>query len=147
MQSLLCDYTTHILLPTLHEATRALGEVTDKAPTHLCDTWRWLALEGDLYVVKDLPVMLTTNGVLITVTADVKTSKGVQIITHCPMAMAPPLPLLAFAQTADAGNFHYGGTLSSGGYTAIRSGRGLGSCWASLKQIKCPSSGAPNFLN
>ena len=46
--------------------------------------------------------MLTTNGVLITVTADVKTVIGVPIITHCPVAMPQSLPLLAFAHTADA---------------------------------------------
>ena len=46
--------------------------------------------------------MLTINSVLITVTADVKTPAGVQIITHCPVAMAQSLPPLAFAQTADA---------------------------------------------
>ena len=49
--------------------------------------------------------MLTTNGVLITVTADVKTTVGVQIITHCPVAMAQSLPLLAFVQTADAASW------------------------------------------
>ena len=52
--------------------------------------------------MSDLQVMLTTNGVLLSVTADVKTSTGVQIITHCPVAMAQSLPLLAFTQTADA---------------------------------------------
>ena len=40
LQSLLCDYTTDFPLPALHEAIRTLGEVTNKAPTHLCDTWR-----------------------------------------------------------------------------------------------------------
>ena len=95
-QSLLCN-TTDIPLPALHGAIRALGEVADKAPTHLCDTWRWLALEGDLYAVNDLQAMLTTNGVLITVTADVNTTMGVPIITHCPVAMAQSLPLLTFA--------------------------------------------------
>ena len=54
-----------------------------------------------LSAVSDLQVMLTTNGVLLSVTADVKTSTGVHIITHCPAAMAQSLPLLAFAQTAD----------------------------------------------
>ena len=52
--------------------------------------------------MSDLQVMLTTNGVLLSVTADVKTSTGVQIITHCPAAMAQSLPLLSFAKTADA---------------------------------------------
>ena len=46
--------------------------------------------------------MLTTKGVLLLVTGDVKTSTGVHIITHCPAAMAQSLPLLAFAQTVDA---------------------------------------------
>ena len=52
--------------------------------------------------MSDLQVMLTTNGVRLSVTADVKTSTGVQISTHCPAAMAQSLPLLAVAQTADA---------------------------------------------
>ena len=101
LQPLLCDYTTGVPLPAPHEAIRALGEVTDKAPTHLCDTWRWLALEGDLCDVSDLQAMQTTNGVLPTVTADVKTPTGVQTVTHCLVAMAQSLLLLAFAQTAD----------------------------------------------
>ena len=46
--------------------------------------------------------MLITNGVLLFVTADVKAATGVHIITHYPAAMAQSLPLLAFAQTADA---------------------------------------------
>ena len=102
LQSLLCDYRTDVPLPTPHEAIRALGDTTGAAPGHLCDTWRWLTLEGELSAVSDLQVMLTTNGVLLSVTADVKTSTGVRIITHCPAAMAQSLPLLAFAQTADA---------------------------------------------
>ena len=52
--------------------------------------------------MSDLQVMLTTNGVLSSVAVAVKTSTGVQIITHYPVAMAQSLPLLAFAQTADA---------------------------------------------
>ena len=102
LQSLHCDYTTNVPLPALHEAIRALGDTTGTAPGHLCDTWRWLTLEGELSAVSDLLVMLTTNGVLLSVTAHVKTSTGVKIITHCPVAMAQSLPLLAFAQTADA---------------------------------------------
>ena len=68
----------------------------------ISDTWRWLTLEGELHAVSDLQVMLTTNGVLLSITADVKTATGVHIITHCPVAMAQSLPLLASAQTADA---------------------------------------------
>ena len=105
LQSLLCDYTTDVPLPALHElheAVRALNDTTGAAPSHLCDTWRWLTLEGELYAVSDLQVMLTTNGVLLSVTADVKTATGVQIITHFPVAMPQSLPLLAFVQTADA---------------------------------------------
>ena len=101
LQSLLCDYTTDVPLPALHAAMRALGEVTGKARTHLCDTWRWLALEGDLYVVSHLQAVRTRHGGLITVTADVKTTTGVHIITHCPVPMAQSPPLLAFVQTAD----------------------------------------------
>ena len=52
--------------------------------------------------MSDLQVMLTTNGFLLSVTADVKTPTGVQIIAHYPVAIAQSLPLLAFAQTADA---------------------------------------------
>ena len=44
---------------------------------------------------------MTTNSVLITVTDDVKMPTGLRIITHCPVAMAQSLPLLAFARTAD----------------------------------------------
>ena len=102
LQSMLCDYTTDVPVSALHEAIRAPGEVTGKTPTHLCDTWRWLVLEGELYAVSDLQAMLTTNGLLITITANVKTATGVEIITHCPVAMAQSPPLLAFAQTADA---------------------------------------------
>ena len=102
LQSLLCDYTTDVPLASLHEAIRALGDAAGTAPGHLCDTWRWLALEGELSAVSDLQVMLTNNGVLLSVTADVKTSAGVRIITHCQAAMAQSLPLLAFAQTAGA---------------------------------------------
>ena len=52
--------------------------------------------------MSDLQVMLTTNGFLMSVIADVKSSMVVQIITDCPAAMAQSLPLSAFAQTADA---------------------------------------------
>ena len=52
--------------------------------------------------MSDLQVMLTTNGVFLSVTANVKTATGVQIITHYPVAIAKSVPLLAFAQTADA---------------------------------------------
>ena len=52
--------------------------------------------------MNDLQVMLTTNGVLLSVTANVKTATGVQIITHYPVAIALSLPLLASAQTANA---------------------------------------------
>ena len=102
LQSLLCDYTTDVPLPALHEAIIALSETTGTAPGHLCDTWCWLTLEGELYAVSNLQVMLTTNGVLLSVTADVKTATGVHIVTHRPVAIAHSLPLLAFAQTADA---------------------------------------------
>ena len=102
LQSLLCDYTTYVPLPALHEAIRALSDTAGAAPSHLCNTWRWLTLEGELYAVSDLQVMLTTNGIWLSVTADVKTAIGVQIITHYPAAMAQSLPLLAFGQTADA---------------------------------------------
>ena len=102
LQSLLCDYTTDVPLPAVHQAIRSLGDTTEAAPGHLCDTWRWLTLEGELSAVSDLQVMLTTNGVVLSVTADVKISMGGQIITHCPAAMAQSLPLLALAKTADA---------------------------------------------
>ena len=98
---LLCDYTTDFSLPALHEAIGALEDTVGAAPGHLCNTWCSLTLEGELYAVSDLLVMLTTNGVLLSVTADVKTSTGVQIVAHCPAAMAQSLLLLAFAQIAD----------------------------------------------
>ena len=69
---------------------------------HLCDSWRWLVPEGELCAVGDLQKTFTMNGVLLTVTADVKTPTGVQIITRCLAAIAQSLPLLVFAQTADA---------------------------------------------
>ena len=59
-------------MPALHEAIRAPGEVANKAPTHLCNSWRWLALEGELCAVSDLEATLTTNGVLLTITADLR---------------------------------------------------------------------------
>ena len=102
MHSLLCDYTADVPRPTLHEAIRALGDPAGTAPGHLCDTWCWPTLEGEPYAVSDLQAMLTTNGALLSVTADVKTSTGIQIITHYPAAMAQSFPLLAFAQTAHA---------------------------------------------
>ena len=102
VQSPLRDYTTDAPLPALHEAIRALGDTADTAPGHLCDTWRWLTLQGEFSAASDLHVMLTTNGVLLSVIADVKTSTGVRIITPCPASMSQSLPLLAFAQTADA---------------------------------------------
>ena len=102
VQSLLCDYTTDVPLPALHEAIRALSDTAGTTPSHLCDTWRWLTLEGELYAVSDLRVMLTTSGALLSVTANMKTTTGVQVVTYCQVAMAQPLPLLAFAQTADA---------------------------------------------
>ena len=95
LQSLLCDYTTDVPLPALHEAITALGDTAGTAPRHLSDPWHWLTLEGELYVVSDLQVMLTTKGVLPSVTADVLTSTGVHIVTHYPVAMA-------FTQIADA---------------------------------------------
>ena len=102
LQSLLCDYRTHVPLPARHEAIRLLIDTTGAAPSHLYDTWRWHTLEGKLYAVSDLQVMLTTNGVLLPVTADVKIAAGVLIITQCPVAIAQSLPLLALAQTVDA---------------------------------------------
>ena len=102
LQSLLCDYTTEVPLPALHDAIRALSDTTGTTLGHLCDTWRWLTMEGELYAVSDLQVMLTTNGVLLSVTTNLKTATGVQIVTPCPVAIAQSLPLLAFAQTADA---------------------------------------------
>ena len=102
LQSLLCDYAADVSMPALHEAIRALGGVANKAPTHLCESRRWLALEGELCAISDPQAKFTTNGVLLTVTADVKTPAGVHIITHCPVAIAPSLPPVVFAQTADA---------------------------------------------
>ena len=72
-------------MPALHEGVRAL---TGKEPSHLCDSWRWLTLEGEFYADSNLQVMITTNGVLLSVTADVKTATGVQIITRGSVAMA-----------------------------------------------------------
>ena len=46
--SLLCDCTTYVPLPALHEAMRALTDTTGVAPSHLCDTWRWLTGGGAL---------------------------------------------------------------------------------------------------
>ena len=60
--------------------------------------WRWRANYTLSVICRAMPTM---NGVLITVTVDVKTTTEVQIITHCPGAMAHSMPLLAFAQTAD----------------------------------------------
>ena len=102
LQSLLSYYTKDVPLPARHEAVRAVSDATGTTPGHPCDTWRWLTLERELYAVRDLQVMLTTSGVPLSVTADVKTSTEVWIITLCPAAMAQSLPLLAFAQTADA---------------------------------------------
>ena len=76
LQSLLCEYTTGVPLPALHEAIKALSGTTGAAPSHLCDTWRRLTLEGELYAVSDLQIMLTTNGVLVLVSADVKIATG-----------------------------------------------------------------------
>ena len=89
-------------MPALHEAIWVVGEVAHKDPTHVCDSWRWLALEGEFCVVCDLQETLTTNGMLLTVTADVKTPKGVPNITlpggHCPILAAS----VFIAQTTDA---------------------------------------------
>ena len=54
LQSLLCDYTTDVPLPALHEAVRALGDTTGAAPSQLCDTCRWLTPEGELFAMGDL---------------------------------------------------------------------------------------------
>ena len=91
-------------MPALHEAIRTLSDTTGAVPSHLCDTWRWLTLEGELYAVSELQVILTINGVLPSVTADVKTATGILIITHYPVAIAQSLPLLAFAQTLPLGS-------------------------------------------
>ena len=72
LQSLLWDYTADVPSPALHVAIRALSDTTAAARYDLFDTWRWLTLEGELYAVSDLAVMLTTNGVLLLVTTDVK---------------------------------------------------------------------------
>ena len=87
-QSLLCDYTSDVSLPALHEVIRTLGDITIQTPMHLCDSWRWLALEGELCAVSDLQATFTMNGVLLTITTDIKTPTGVQIITHYLVAMA-----------------------------------------------------------
>ena len=102
LQPLLFDYPIDVPLPALHEAIIALDDRAGTAPGHPCGSWRQLTLEGELSVVSDLQVMLTTNGVLLSVTADVKPSTGVHIITHCLVAMAQSTPLLALAQTVDA---------------------------------------------
>ena len=64
MRSLLCDYTTDVPLPALHEAIKALDEVKGKTATNLYDKLRWFALEGEPYTVSDVQPMLTTKGVL-----------------------------------------------------------------------------------
>ena len=38
--------TIDVPLPALHEAIRALSDTAGAAPSHLCNTWRWLTLEG-----------------------------------------------------------------------------------------------------
>ena len=109
----------------------------------MCDTCRWLALEGELYAVRDLHAMLSTNGVLITVTANVKTTTGFKLL---PIAQLPwPNPCRLWRshrrQMPPLGSFYCGGTPSSGEYMAIGSEQDLGSHWASRRRIKCPSSG------
>ena len=141
LKSLLCNYTVDVSIPALHEAIRVPGEVADKGPMHLCDSWRRLAFEGELCAVSDLQATLTTNGVLLTVTVNVKTSMGVQIMTHWPAAIAQSLPLVVFAQTADATlrdfllrwnpffRWMYGNSFRTR----------LGNFWASPKHITCQS--------
>ena len=71
--------------------------------------------------MSDLQVMLTTNGVLLSVTADVKTSTGVQIITHYPVAMANLFRfwLLHRLQTLPLGSCFYDGMRSFGAFKEI----------------------------
>ena len=53
LYSLLCDYTSDVSLPALPAAMRALGVITTQTPMHLCDSWQWVAVEGELCVVID----------------------------------------------------------------------------------------------
>ena len=69
LQLLLCDYTADVSLLTIHEAVQAPGDIPNQAPVHLCNLWRWLALEGELCAAGDLHVSLFMTGVLLTITA------------------------------------------------------------------------------
>ena len=73
---------------------------------HLCDLWLWLVLEVELFAVGYLQTTFTMNRVLLTITADVKTPTGVQIISHHPVAIAQSLPRLVLAQAAHASSRH-----------------------------------------
>ena len=69
---------------------------------NFCDTWRWLALEGELCSVSGFQATFTRNGVLLTVIGDVVVTTGMQIIPHRHVAITQSLAPLIFVLTADA---------------------------------------------
>ena len=104
---LLCHYTGDISLLALHGAVHFLGDISSQTRVQVCNTWWWLALEGELYAVSNLQTTLTTHGVLLTATADTSRAAGVQIITHCLVGVAQCLPLSVFVSN---GRHQYSGT-------------------------------------
>ena len=91
--------------------------------------------------MSELQGMLTTNGVLLSVTADVKTTTRVPT-TRRPWPNLCPFLLSHRLQTLPLGNCFYGGTRSSGAFTEICFERDKGGCSASLRRISHLSSGA-----
>ena len=82
LESLLCDYMAYVSLSPVHKAIKALGDIAAQAPMNLCDSWQWPVLDGELCTASDLQTTFTMNGVLLTITADIKTPTGIQVGTH-----------------------------------------------------------------
>ena len=82
------------------------------------------------------------NGVLLTITADIKTPRGVHIISHYLVAIAPSLPLLVFAQTADASSREMLLRWNPGGYMATLSEPDSGNYPGSQTRIRNWNFGA-----
>ena len=113
---------------------------------HLCDSWRWFALEGELCALSDLQATFTMNGVLLTITADIKTPTSARIISHYCVAMRNPC--LCWSSPKQRmlarGSCSCVGIPTFGSIMATLFEPGSSNCWGSQNQIKNRSFGAGN---
>ena len=86
-------------LRVIQEAQIALSRVHRLPVTQTCDAQRWIVVNGTVLIVSDVQPVLVPQGVLLTVTADINTPDGVQVLPFIPIvALVQGLPLLQFVQ-------------------------------------------------